>query len=55
MTIRMILKLTMRQIKMEMAFIKEAYEFWRLTTKYNASKHTDKDIEKMQYTLLRRQ
>ncbi len=43
----------MRQIKMEIAFIKEAFYFWRLTVKYNASNHTDKDIQKMQYTLLR--
>ena len=38
---------------MEIAFLKEAYHFWRLTVKYNASNHTDKDMEKMQYTLLR--
>ncbi len=50
---RLLLKLTMRQLKMEMAFIKEAFHFWRLTVKYNASNHTDKDIQKMQYTLLR--
>lgn len=53
MNIRMILKLVMRQLKMEISFLKEAYYFWRLTVKYNASNHTDKDMEKMQYTLLR--
>lgn len=53
MTIRLFLKLTMRQIKMEIAFIKEAFHFWRLTVKYNASNHTDRDLQKMQYTLLR--
>lgn len=53
MKFRMILKLVMRQLKMEIAFLKEAYHFWRLTVKYNASNHTDKDMEKMQYTLLR--
>lgn len=37
----------------ELAFLKEAYYFWKLTSKYNASHHTDDDIEKMQYTLLR--
>lgn len=31
----------------------EAYHFWRLTVKYNASHHTDDDIQKMQYTLSR--
>ena len=37
----------------EIVFLKEAYYFWKLTSKYNASHHTDDDIEKMQYTLLR--
>ena len=50
---RLFLKSVMRQLKMEMAFIKEAFHFWRLTVKYNASNYTDKDIQKMQYTLLR--
>lgn len=34
-------------------FILEAYHFYRLTIKYNASVDADKDIEKMQYVLLR--
>ena len=38
---------------MEERFIKEAIQFWRLTSKYNASHHTDDDLIKMQYTLLR--
>ena len=50
---RLFLKSVMRQLKMEMAFIKEAFYFWQLTVKYNASNYTDKDIQKMQYTLLR--
>lgn len=53
MTFRIVLKLLMRQLKMEIAFLKEAYHFWKLMVKYNASNHTDKDMEKMQYTLLR--
>ncbi len=37
----------------EIIYLEEAYSFWKLTSKYNASHHTDDDIEKMQYTLLR--
>ncbi len=40
-------------IFLEKNYIQEAINFWRLTSKYNASHHTDEDIEKMQYTLLR--
>lgn len=42
-----------KQINLYRAFINEMIHFWRLTTKYNASNHTDQDIQKMQYTLLR--
>lgn len=38
---------------MEERFVKEAFHFFNLTSKYNASHHTDDDMEKMQYTLLR--
>ena len=38
---------------MEERFIKEALRFFTLTSKYNASHHTDDDMEKMQYALLR--
>ena len=41
------------EISMEKRFIKEAYHFYSLLSKYNASHHTDEDMEKMQYTLLR--
>lgn len=41
------------QLRLELKFIREAVRFWRLTRKYNASSHTDDDIEKMKYTLLR--
>ena len=41
------------QTKLESLFAKEAWHFWRFTRRYNASNHTDKDIEKMQYTLSR--
>lgn len=34
-------------------FIKEAFRFFKLTMKYNASINTDDDMEKMQYTILR--
>ncbi len=40
-------------LPLERSYILEAINFWRLTSKYNASHHTDNDIEKMQYTLLR--
>ena len=38
---------------LERNYIAEAFHFWRLSTRFNASHHTDEDIEKMQYTLLR--
>ena len=41
------------EVRLENRFIKEAFHFYRLTTLYNASHHTDDDMEKMQYTLLR--
>lgn len=40
-------------VGMEERFIKEALRFRELSSKYNASHHTDDDIIKMQYTLLR--
>lgn len=40
-------------VGLEETFIKEAIIFWKLTSKYNASHHTDSDMEKMQYTILR--
>lgn len=42
-----------RDVDLEETFIKEAIIFWKLTSKYNASHHTDSDMEKMQYTILR--
>lgn len=52
---RIILKLLFpkSETNLEVQFIKEAYRFWHLTSQYNASHHTDTDIEKMQYILLR--
>lgn len=41
------------QTRLEVLYVKEAWHFWQLTRRYNASNHTDKDIEKMQYTLSR--
>lgn len=40
-------------VGMEERYIKEAIRFWELTSRYNASHHTDDDMIKMQYTLLR--
>ena len=42
-----------KQFRLQRMFFKEIIRFWQLTTKYNASSHTDEDIQKMQYTLLR--
>ena len=50
--IKYILKVR-NNIRLELHFVKEALHFWLLTRKYNASAHTDDDIEKMQYTLAR--
>lgn len=41
------------QILLQKNYLNEAYSFWKLTVKYNASNHTDNDIQKMQYTLSR--
>lgn len=40
-------------IELEKNFLIEAIDFWWKTRRYNADSHTDEDIEKMQYTLLR--
>lgn len=42
-----------RELLLQKSFLSEAYHFWRLTVNYNASHHTDDDIQKMQYTLSR--
>ena len=39
--------------KVDKTFVVEAYHFFKVTMKYNASVNTDNDIEKMQYTMLR--
>lgn len=40
------------KIKLTKTFMVEAYHFFKVTIKYNASVNTDNDIEKMQYTML---
>lgn len=40
-------------LMIQKSFLKDIFYFWKLTVKYNASTHTDNDMEKMQYTLLR--
>lgn len=47
------LKNLKRQFQLQKGYLSEAYRFWRLTIKYNASNHTDEDLQKMQYTLSR--
>lgn len=41
------------KIRLHKTYLVEAYHFWRLTVKYNASNNTDDDLQKMQYTLSR--
>lgn len=41
------------EYRLQKIYLKEAYRFWRLTVKYNATHHTDDDLQKMQYTLSR--
>ncbi|MDM8154895.1 nitroreductase family protein [Bacteroides gallinaceum] len=40
-------------VRIRLSLWKDIFYFHKLTIKYNASIHTDNDIEKMQYTLLR--
>lgn len=47
------LKKIRRSLLVRMHIIKECYNFYKLTIKFNASIKTDRDIEKMRYTLLR--
>lgn len=42
-----------RWFRLQKIYLSEAFYFWKKTTKYNASIHTDNDIQKMQYTLSR--
>lgn len=42
-----------QSVMLRIHFAKEAYRFWVLQVRYNASMHTDDDMEKMQYTILR--
>lgn len=46
-------KLLKHELMLQQKYFCEAYHFWRLTVKYNASHHTDDDIYKMQYTISR--
>lgn len=46
-------KALVNQLRLQKGFLKETVRFWQLISKYNASSHTDGDIQKMQYTLLR--
>lgn len=48
-----IIKNVYHQFQIEIGFVVEAYCFWRKLVRYNASNHTDRDKEKMRYTLLR--
>lgn len=41
------------EMYLQKLYLTEAYHFWLFTVKYNASHHTDDDLQKMQYTLSR--
>ena len=41
------------RLPLSMQFLMEVLSYWRRLCRYNASVRTDKDIQKMQYTLLR--
>ena len=41
------------ELMLQKTYLLEALHFWKLIVKYNASHHTDDDLQKMQYTLLR--
>lgn len=43
----------LEQLRLEKRFLSETLHYWMKLRKYNASSHTLKDMEKMQYTLLR--
>ena len=51
--VKAFLKKLLSQCELEKKYLYESIHFWRITRRYNASTHTDYDIEKMQYTLLR--
>ena len=41
------------RLPISMRFLIEVLSYWRRLCRYNASVRTDKDMQKMQYTLLR--
>ena len=53
MTIRRIIDAIKARMPLQIQFLFEVNSYWRRLCKYNASIRTDKDIRKMQYTLLR--
>lgn len=42
-----------KELTLQADYFLEAFHFWRLTVKYNATHHTQDDIQKMQYTISR--
>ncbi|MCH5176388.1 MAG: nitroreductase family protein [Prevotellaceae bacterium] len=42
-----------RRLPLSLQFLCEMFSFWKRLCRYNASVHTDSDMQKMQYTLLR--
>lgn len=42
-----------KELALQVGYFLEAFHFWRLTIKYNATHHTQADIQKMQYTISR--
>lgn len=42
-----------KELRLQIGYFFESYHFWRLTVKYNATHHTEDDIQKMQYAISR--
>lgn len=52
-TLKLLIRKNLEKYYLRKIFMLEAYHFFKLLVKYNASINTDRDIAKMQYTLLR--
>lgn len=52
-TLKLLIRKSLEKYYLRKIFMLEAYHFFKLLVKYNASINTDRDIAKMQYTLLR--
>lgn len=53
-TLSRILYSAKARLPLSMQFLIEMLTYWRKLCRYNASRYTEGDMQKMQYTLLRR-